>query len=192
MKPTPCFCPVVSLATKDNPYHSWPNRDRLVQGPNLPFLSTSFKKAKQSLDKEKGWPGAGVGGKHILHCSKIPPSMVALASFHPVPNILFLGKPTKKPLRHTTQPETTNLDHWSPVQSRVRPGCARNHLDNNEDSLLAADEQRIHTWLPEHSCGYRHCQPQDTIVPHKEVTEIQKTLVAWFKFPVEEGIKEHW
>lgn len=118
--------------------------------------------------------------------------MVALASFRPVPNILFLGKPTKKPLCHTTQPETTNLDHWSPVQSRVRPGCARNHLDSTEDSLLAADEQRIHTWLPKHSCGFQHCQPQDTIVPHKGVTEVQKTVVAWFKFPVEEEIKELW
>lgn len=37
-------------------------------------------------------------------------------------------------------------------------------------------------------CGFQHCQPPDTIVPYKE---IQKIVVTWFKFLVEEGIKEY-
>lgn len=151
------------------------------QAANLPVLSTSFKKAKESPDKDTG------GGKqHILHCSKPPLSMVDLASFHPEPNILFLGKTTNKPSHHTSLPGTTNPDRWSPVPSRIRR--ARNHLDSTEDSLFAADEQRIHAQLPELSYGFRHCQPQDTTLPYEEVTEIQKTGVTWFKFPLEEGI----
>lgn len=166
--------PLVSLATKDNPHHSWLNRERI-----FPSSLQPSKRQKRAWTKKKEG-----GKKHILHCFKTPLPMVALASFHPVPNILFLGKPTKQPLHHTSLLETTN--HWSLVQSRVRAGCARNHLDTTKDSLFAADEQRN---IQGAGCGFQHCQPQDTIVPYKEIL---KTVVTWFKFPVEEGIKEHW
>lgn len=94
-----------------------------------------------------------------------PLSMVALASFHPVPNILLLGKTTKMLSRHTSLPETSNPVCWSPVWSGLRPGCARNHQHGTKNSLPARDEQRIYTELPEHSYGCWHRQLKDTIMP---------------------------
>lgn len=147
-----------------------------------PCLLPKGKKKARTKKKE----GRGKAHPPLL---QTPLSMVALASFPPVPNILFLGKTTKTLLRHTSLPETSNPDCWTPMWSGLRPGYARNHLGSTEDSLFAADEQRIHTEFPEYSYGFQHCQLQDTIVPYKEVKKSRKSEHG--SNTVEEGIKEH-
>lgn len=129
VKPALCLCPMGLPDYQGQPLPLLAEKGSSPQAVNLPFLSTSFKKAKESPDKDTG------GGKqHNLHCSKPPLSMVDLASFHPEPNILFLGKTTNKPSHHASLPGTTNPDRWSPVLSRIRR--ARNHLDSTGHPFL--------------------------------------------------------